>query len=62
MSVRTFLVSAVGEGISRDLRVHLFDHLLHLSPDFYDNRRTGDLLSQASNDTELVETLVVRWS
>jgi ATP-binding cassette, subfamily B, bacterial MsbA len=58
MSVRTFLVNAVGEGISRDLRIQLFDHLLHLSPDFYDNRRTGDLLSQASNDTELVETLV----
>jgi subfamily B ATP-binding cassette protein MsbA len=57
-SARTFLVNAVGEGVSRDLRIKLFDHLLHLSPDFYDNRRTGDLLSQASSDTALVETLI----
>jgi subfamily B ATP-binding cassette protein MsbA len=57
-SVRSYLVGATGEKIARDLRVRLYAHLLHMAPDFYDNRRTGDLLSQSASDTALVQTLL----
>jgi ATP-binding cassette subfamily B protein len=49
-------------GISRDveydLRNDLFAHLLELSPDFYRNNRTGDLMSRATNDLNAVRMMI----
>ncbi|WP_160678139.1 ABC transporter ATP-binding protein [Clostridium sp. C8-1-8] len=36
------------------LRERLFDHFLMLSPDFYNNRKTGDLIAYAINDISAV--------
>jgi ATP-binding cassette subfamily B protein len=36
------------------LRERLFDHFLTLSPDFYNNRKTGDLIAYAINDISAV--------
>jgi ATP-binding cassette subfamily B protein len=44
------LLNGLSRKIERDLRGDLVDHLLRLSPEFYDEWRTGDLMSRATND------------
>jgi subfamily B ATP-binding cassette protein MsbA len=41
-----------------DLRLNLFQHLQRLSLSFYNERRTGELVSRATNDVATVRTLV----
>lgn len=50
---RYFLFGA-GRKIERDLRNRLFSHLLTLSPSFYAQRSTGELMAHATNDLEAV--------
>ena len=40
----------VGEGVTYDLRVALFDHLQRMSLRFYTNTKTGELMSRLNND------------
>lgn len=44
--------------IEYDLRGELFGHLLKLSPSFYHENRTGDLMARATNDIEAVRMMV----
>ncbi len=44
--------------IEYELRADLFDHLLRLPPSFYDQSRTGDLMTRASSDLEAVRSVV----
>ncbi|HKK28380.1 MAG TPA: ABC transporter ATP-binding protein [Gemmatimonadota bacterium] len=44
------LLNGISRKIERDLRGDLFDHLLRLPAEFYDEWRTGDLMSRATND------------
>jgi len=44
------LLNGYSRKIERDLRQTLFDHLLRLPAQFYDEWRTGDLMSRATND------------
>ncbi|MBU8933305.1 MAG: ABC transporter ATP-binding protein/permease [candidate division Zixibacteria bacterium] len=43
--------------IEYDLRAELFDHLLKLSPSFFHNNRTGDIMARMTNDLEAVRQL-----
>ncbi|HLZ23859.1 MAG TPA: ABC transporter ATP-binding protein [Ktedonobacterales bacterium] len=51
-----YLVTAIGERISFDLRTMLFRHLQRLPLSFYDSRRTGELMSRVTNDVTLLQT------
>lgn len=55
---RFYLVSWLGERITADLRRRVFAHLLNLSPDFFEQNRTGELLSRLTNDTTQLETVI----
>ena len=44
--------------IEYDLRGDIFAHLLKLSPSFYHNTRTGDLMARMTNDLEAVRQAV----
>ncbi|MDP2480045.1 MAG: ABC transporter ATP-binding protein [Candidatus Palauibacterales bacterium] len=44
------LLNGISRKMERDLRADLFDHLLRLPAQFYDEWRTGDLMSRATND------------
>ncbi len=44
------LLNGISRKIERDLRDDLFDHLLRLPPQFFDQWRTGDLMSRLTND------------
>lgn len=56
--MRFYLVSWLGERITADLRRQVFSHLLTLSPEFFEQNRTGDVLSRLTNDTTQLETVI----
>lgn len=56
--LRFYLVSWLGERITADLRRRVFSHLLTLSPAFFEQNRTGDVLSRLTNDTTQLETVI----
>jgi ATP-binding cassette subfamily B protein len=50
---RYFLVGAARR-IRRDIRAHLYQHIVKLSANFFNNTRTGDIIAHATNDVEAV--------
>ena len=57
-AMRYYCISRLGERVVADIRAAVYDHLLGLSPSFYVNVRTGEVLSRLTTDTTLIETLV----
>ncbi|WP_342343051.1 ABC transporter transmembrane domain-containing protein [Shewanella salipaludis] len=55
---RFYLMSWLGERISADIRIKVYNHLLTLSPTFYANLRTGEVISRFTADTTLLQTVV----
>jgi ATP-binding cassette subfamily B protein len=55
---RSYLVAWVGERVVADLRQALFDHLLTLSPGFFENARTGEIISRMTGDVVQIETVI----
>ncbi len=49
---KTFVLSLASEQVSSDLRRATYEHLQRLSLEFYGGRRTGDLISRISSDTD----------
>ena len=56
--IRAYQLQYIGERVMIDLRLNLFQHLQKLSLSFYNERRTGELVSRATNDVSTVRTLV----
>src|SRR5215475_6250962 len=56
--VRFYNVSWIGERVTADLRKRVFDHLLTLSPGFFEVTRTGEVISRLTNDTTMLETVI----
>ncbi len=55
---QTYLLSATGERVVARLRQDLFEHLVRLSPAFFAERRTGELVSRLSADIGTIQGLV----
>src|SRR5579871_278736 len=55
-TVQGYLVTSIGERLSFDLRTGLFRHLQLMPLSFYDQRRTGELMSRVTNDVSLLQT------
>jgi subfamily B ATP-binding cassette protein MsbA len=55
---RGYLLSYAGGRIVADLRVSLYRHLLQQPLAFYDERRSGDLISRLASDTTMVQTVL----
>ena len=51
---KTYTLALASEQVSADLRNHSFSHLQRLSLEFFGGRRTGDLISRISTDTERI--------
>jgi ATP-binding cassette subfamily B protein len=49
---RLYVLARVSERVSADLRSTTYAHLQRLSLEFFGGKRTGDLISRVSNDTE----------
>jgi ATP-binding cassette subfamily B protein len=57
-AARFYLVTTLGERIVTDLRDEVFAHLTTLSPAFFDQRQTGELLSRLTADTTQIKAAV----
>ena len=55
---RFYLVSWLGERVVADLRRDVFAHLLELSPAFFEQARTGEVISRLTTDSALLEQVV----
>ncbi|GAA6138940.1 ABC transporter ATP-binding protein/permease [Arenicella sp. 4NH20-0111] len=62
MSVGTFmrfyLVSWLGERVSADIRLTVFNHLLTLHPNYFEENRSGEIMSRLTTDTTLLQTVI----
>jgi subfamily B ATP-binding cassette protein MsbA len=56
--VQVYLLTATAERVIAKLREDLFAHLVHLSPGFFTERRTGELTSRLSNDTTVLQSVL----
>jgi ATP-binding cassette subfamily B protein len=57
-AARFYLVMTIGERIVADLRRDVFDHLVSLSPAFFDSARSGELISRLTADTTQIKSAV----
>lgn len=48
----------LGERVCADIRKALFSHLVTLSPSFFENTRTGEIISRFTSDTTLLQSVV----
>ncbi len=55
---RFFLVSWIGERVVADIRRAVYDHVLTLSPGFFETTKTGEILSRLTTDTTLLQVVV----
>lgn len=55
---RFYLVSWLGERVSADLRQDVFDHLLTLHPSYFEENRSGEIMSRLTTDTTLLQTVI----
>lgn len=61
-ATRYYLITWIGERLAADLRRRVFDHLLTLEPDFFENSRTphggaGEIQSRLTADTSVLQSL-----
>jgi ATP-binding cassette subfamily B protein len=55
---RFYLVSWIGERVVADVRRAVFDHVVRLSPGFFEVTRTGEVLSRLTTDTTLLQMVI----
>lgn len=54
-----FIMTKLGNTLTYDMRNHVYDHLQRLSLRFFEDRRTGDLMSRAVNDVDSLQDVIV---
>jgi ATP-binding cassette, subfamily B, bacterial len=57
-ATRYYFVTWLGERVVADIRKAVFDHVLSLTPAFFEVTRTGEVLSRLTADTTLIQTVV----
>lgn len=58
--VRAYLMARVDQGVSRDLRDDVYDHLLELDLAFFGRTRVGQIISRLTHDVERLRSLITR--
>jgi ATP-binding cassette, subfamily B, bacterial len=53
-----YLNSLVGEGIMRDIRTNLVEHLHRMPLNFFTGTKTGEIMNRVSNDVDNVDNVV----
>ena len=56
--LRTSMVNKIGELVLADIRRAIFAHAITLSVGFFENARTGDVLSRITTDTSILQTVM----
>jgi ATP-binding cassette subfamily B protein len=55
---RVYNIYWIGARFTADLRRRVYEHLLTLSPGFYEDARTGEVSSRVTNDVTLIEAVM----
>lgn len=55
---RFYFVTWIGERVVADIRKAVFNHIINLSPGFFEVTRTGEVISRLTTDTTLLQTVV----
>ncbi|HSV05579.1 MAG TPA: ABC transporter ATP-binding protein [Candidatus Binatus sp.] len=53
--VDNYYTESVGQWVANDLRLRVYDHLEHLSLNYYDTHQTGTLLSTITDDVSTIQ-------
>lgn len=56
--VRFYFVSWVGERVSADIRLAVFDHLIHMHPGYFEDNAPSEIQSRITTDTTLLQTVI----
>src|SRR5690349_6048636 len=54
----SYLTTRVGQWVMRDLRQMLYHHIQGLSLSFYDQHKTGDLISRVTSDVDAIQSFI----
>ena len=55
---RFYLVSWLGERVSADIRVAVFNHVVSLHPSYFETHGSGDIMSRITTDTSLLQSII----
>jgi ATP-binding cassette subfamily B protein len=55
---RAYLVTWLGERVIADLRRDVYDHVIGLSPGFFELTRTGEVLSRLTSDAAVIQAVI----
>ena len=55
---RFYLMSWLGERVSADIRKTVFAQLVSLHPSFFEENRSGELMSRLTTDTTLLQSII----
>ncbi|KZZ58838.1 ABC transporter ATP-binding protein [Oleiphilus sp. HI0125] len=55
---RFYLVSWLGERVTADLRSAVFSHLVSLHPSYFEENRSGEIMSRLTTDTSLLQNII----
>lgn len=55
---RFYLVSSVGERVSADIRLAVFNHVISLHPSYFETNSSGDIMSRLTTDTTLLQSII----
>ena len=56
--IRFYFVSWVGERVSANIRLAVFNHLVHLHPGFFEHNAPSEIQSRVTTDTTLLQTVI----
>ncbi len=56
--VRFYLVSWLGERVSADIRDAVFGNVVGLHPSYFEDNRSGEIMSRLTTDTTLLQTII----
>ncbi len=51
-------VSSVGERVSADIRLAVFNHVITLHPSYFETNSSGDIMSRLTTDTTLLQSII----
>jgi ATP-binding cassette subfamily B protein len=56
--IRFYLVSWLGERVSADIRLDVFNHIITLHPSYFETNRSGEIMSRLTTDTTLLQSII----
>ena len=57
-ALRFYWVSWLGERVTADIRRAVYQHVIRVSPEYFEVTQTGEVLSRLTTDTTLVQTVI----